>query len=148
MNGKIKLKLNQKYSFFNNRYEVFVDDDYIGHVDYKNPKIDFVTNFGNHKILVKAKDFEKEHHFVLDSKKIVLPIEINENIFWSKSNENLPKVLQGVLLGFLIVYVLVITFLMTSERIEFKYALLIPFFILLFLKSFGEKNQKFELNFK
>ncbi len=46
MNGKIKLKLNQKSSIFNNRYEIFINDNFIGFVDYKNPKIDLITNLG------------------------------------------------------------------------------------------------------
>ena len=81
MNGKIKLKLNQKSSINNNAYEIFIDDEFVGNVDYKNPKLDFVTNFGNHRILVKSKDFEKEHNFILSSQKIIVPIEINENLF-------------------------------------------------------------------
>lgn len=148
MNGKIKLKLNQKSSIYNNRYEIFLDDSFMGDVDYKNPKIDFITNLGNHKILVKGKDFEEEHHFNLSSKKLVLPIEINENLFWSKTNGNLPKILKGFLLGFLIVYSLIITFLIASKQIEFIYPLLIPFLILLFIYSIGQNKQKFELNFK
>lgn len=148
MNGKIKLKLNQKSSIYNNRYEIFVDGNFIGNIDYKNPKIDFITNFGNHKILVKEKDFEQEHNFNLSSRKLVLPIEINENFFWSKSNNNLPKLLNGILLGFLIGYALLILFLIVTEKIEIMYPLLLPFALLFFVNSLGKSSSKFELNFK
>ena len=147
MDGKIKLKLNQKSSIFNNRYEIFINDNFIGFVDYKNPKIDFNTNLGNHKITVKGKDFEKEHNFTLTSRQIILPIEINENMFWSKSNYNLPKSLQGFILGFIIAYSILLLYLFASKQIEFGYPLLIPFIILIFMNS-TKQNNKFELYFK
>ena len=114
VNGKIKLKLNQKSSIRNNIYEVFIDGNFIGIIDYKNPKLDFITNLGNHKILVKGKDFEKEHNFILSSQKIIVPIEINENFFWTKTSAELPKLMNGFLIGLLLVYALVITFLLQS----------------------------------
>ncbi len=147
MNGKIKLKLNQKSSINNNAYEIFIDDEFVGNVDYKNPKLDFVTNFGNHRILVKSKDFEKEHNFILSSQKIIVPIEINENFFWTKTPGELPKLVNGFIIGLLLVYTLVITFLLYKNEIDFKYPLIIPLFLLLFTNAFY-KNQKFELNFK
>ena len=147
MNGKIKLKLNQKSSIFNNRYEIFINDNFIGFVDYKNPKIDFITNFGNHKITVKGKDFEKEHNFTLTSRQIILPIEINENMFWSKSNFNLPKTLKSIILGFLFAYSILLSYILASKQIEFGYLLLLPFLILIFVYS-SKQNNKFELSFK
>ena len=147
MNGKIKLKLNQISSLKNNTYEIFVDDKFVGNVDYKNPKLDYVANLGNHKILVKGKDFEKEHNFILSSRKIIVPIEINENLFWTKTSAELPKLMNGFLIGLLLVYALVITFLLYTKEIEFKYPLIIPLALLLFSNAFSKK-QKFELNFK
>ena len=148
MDGKIKLKLNQKYSIKNNIYEVFIDENFVGNVDYKNPKLDFVTTFGNHKILVKGEDFEKEQNFVLSSRKIILPIEINENMFWTKQSTELPKIMNGIIIGFLVVYAFIITYLLYNKEIEFIYPLIIPFFILLFVNSSLRNNQKFQLNFK
>ena len=148
MNGKIKLKLNQKSSIFNNRYEIFINDNFIGFVDYKNPKIDFNTNLGNHKITVKGKDFEKEHNFTLTSRQIILPIEINENFLWTKQSAELPKIMNGIIIGFLLVYAFIITYLLYTKQIEFMYPLIFPFFILLFTNSFLNNNQRFQLNFK
>ena len=148
MDGKIKLKLNQKYSIKNNIYEVFIDENFVGNVDYKNPKLDFCNNFGNHKILVKGEDFEKEQNFVLSSRKIILPIEINENMFWTKQSTELPKIMNGIIIGFLVVYAFIITYLLYNKEIEFIYPLIIPFFILLFVNSSLRNNQKFQLNFK
>ena len=107
----------------------------------------FITNFGNHKITVKGKDFEKEHNFTLTSRQIILPIEINENMFWSKSNYKLPKIIKGVILGFIIAYSILLLYLFASKKIEFGYPLLIPFFIILFINS-TKQNNKFELSFK
>ena len=148
MNGKIKLKLNQKSSIRNNIYEVFIDGNFIGIIDYKNPKLDFITNLGNHKILVKGKDFQKEQNFNLSSRKIVLPIEINENFFWTKQSPELPKIMNGIIVGFLMVYALIITYLLYTKEIEFMYPLIIPFLLLLFTSSSLKNNQKFQLNFK
>lgn len=148
MNGKIKLKLNQKSLFKNNIYGVFIDENFIGNVDYKNPRLDFVTNLGNHKILVKGNDFTKEKKFVLSSRKIILPIEINENLFWAKQSRKLPKIMNGIIIGFLWVYALMITYLLHTQQIEFMYPLIIPFFILLFTNFFSKNDSKFELNFK
>ena len=64
MNGEIKLKLNQKSSIKNRTYEVYIDENFIGNVDYKNPKLDFVTTLGNNKIRVKENDCEKEQTIV------------------------------------------------------------------------------------
>lgn len=148
MNGKIKLKLNQKSSLKNNRYEVFIDNNFIGNVDYKNPKLDFVTTLGQHKILVKGNDFEKEQNFILNSRKRILPIEINENFLWTKQSSKLPKIMNVFIIGFLLVYALVITYLLYTKQIEFIYPLIIPFFILLFTNSFFKNNQKFQIDFK
>ena len=148
MNGKIKLKLNQKSSIKNTTYEVFIDENFIGNVDYKNPKLDFVTTLGNHKILVKGNDFEKEQNFVLSSRKLILPIEINENFLWTKQSAELPKIMNGIIIGFLLVYAFIITYLLYTKQIEFMYPLIFPFFILLFTNSFLNNNQRFQLNFK
>ena len=148
MNGKIKLKLNQKSSIKNTTYEVFIDENFIGNVDYKNPKLDFVTTLGNHKILVKGNDFEKEQNFVLSSRKLILPIEINENFLWTKQSAELPKIMNGIIIGFLLVYAFIITYLLYTKQIEFMYPLIFPFFILLFTNSFLKNNQRFQLNFK
>ena len=43
MNGKLKLKLGNRTSFNNNRYEIFLDEAFIGSLDYKNPKLDYIT---------------------------------------------------------------------------------------------------------
>ena len=148
MNGKIKLKLNQKSSIKNNIYEVFIDGNFIGNIDYKNPKLDFITNLGTHKILVKGKDFQKEQNFILSSRKIVLPIEINENLFWTNQSTELPKIMNGFVVGFLLVYAVIITYLLYTQEIKFIYPLIIPFFLLLFTNSTLRNNQKFQFNIK
>lgn len=145
MRAKIKLKLNQKAYLRNKRYEIFLDDNFVGFLDYRNIKMDVLTNTGNHKILVKGKDFEKEHHFLLSSTKLVQPIEINENLFWTRENVWLPKTIKTALIIAVLLYAVFITFLLYSKKIEFSYFLILPFLILFFASS---SNQKFEINFK
>ena len=49
MNGKLKLKLGNRTSFNNNRYELFLDEAFIGSLDYKNPKLHFLISFSPNK---------------------------------------------------------------------------------------------------
>ena len=85
-NGKLKLKLNRNF-IKKNKYQVLIDDVLIGELDYKNLKLDFETTIGKHKIIIKDEDCEIEKHFYLSPQKIILPITISENFFWSKSNK-------------------------------------------------------------
>ena len=117
MNGKLKLKLGNRTSFNNNRYEIFLDEAFIGSLDYKNPKLDYITTLGNHKILIKDKDFEMEHHFVLSSRKLILPVEIKESYFWTQSNEKLSKFFKAFILGFLAVYFVIFAYLLIFDQI-------------------------------
>jgi len=68
---------------------------------------------------VKGKDFQKEQNFNLSSRKIVLPIEINENFFWTKQSPELPKIMNGFVVGFLLVYAVIITYLLYNQQIKF-----------------------------
>ncbi|WP_434979112.1 hypothetical protein [Daejeonia sp. YH14] len=147
MQGKIKLKLNQKSSIRNKKYEVFIDENFIGNIDYKSPKLDYIANIGTHKILIKGNDFEKEENFTLSSQKIIQPIELNENIFWSKSSTELQKFVNGILIGILIVYLFVIA-IMLYDKMEINLSTILPFFLILTSISLTKNSQKFTLNFK
>ena len=60
MEGKIKLRIGSKSSFWNRRYKVFLNGNSVGNIDYKNSQISFGANKGNNLLLVKSKTFEKE----------------------------------------------------------------------------------------
>jgi hypothetical protein len=47
MEGKIKLRIGSKSSFWNRRYKVFLNGNSVGNMDYKNSQIYFGANKGN-----------------------------------------------------------------------------------------------------
>ena len=104
MNGKLKLKLTRRTLFKNNRYQIFLDDIFIGSLDKRTPKLDYIISLGNHKIVIKSDYSVVEKHFDLNSEKPILPVGIKESYFWSPANEKLEKAIKGFLIGFLIVY--------------------------------------------
>ena len=89
-----------------------------------------------------------EHHFVLSSRKLILPVEIKESYFWTQSNEKLSKFFKAFILGFLAVYFVIFAYLLFFDQIKFGFSLVIPFFLLLSVNQFSKSNSKFQLNFK
>lgn len=148
MNGKLKLKLSRCISFKNNRYEVFLDDVFIGSLDGKTQKLDIITNLGNHKILIKNNCYVMEKHFTISSRKLILPIEINESYFWTTPNEKMEKAIKGFLIGFLIVYAFIICFSIFNKVMQFNFILMIPFVLIVFLSSLFDKKNKFDIVFR
>lgn len=147
MNGKLKLKLTRRALFKNNRYEIFLDDIFIGSLDNRTPKLDYITSLGNHKIVIKSDYSEVEKHFGLNSEKPILPVSIKESYFWSSSNEKLEKTIKGFLIGFLIVYAFVICFSLFFKEIQFNFTLTVPFIILVSLSSLFNKKNQFDICF-
>ena len=148
MNGKLKLKLTRRALFKNNRYEIFLDDIFIGSLDNRTPKLDYITSLGNHKIVIKSDYSEVEKHFDLNSEKPILPVGIKESYFWTQSNEKLSKFFKAFILGFLAVYFVIFAYLLIFDQIKFGFSLVIPFFLLLSVNQFSKSNSKFQLNFK
>lgn len=148
MNGKIIIQPNKTTSSRKNVYEVFIDDIFIGRIDYVQPKIEYVTSFGNHKVLIRTKDFSCENTIKLSSKKLIYPIEISENSMVVNKTYNLPQLVKGIIIGFLFIYTLLLFFLLYFKDSEFKISLFIPFATLLWLLFYSESNKKFSLNFK
>ena len=147
MNGKLKLKLTRRALFKNNRYEIFLDDIFIGSLDNRTPKLDYITSLGNHKIVIKSDYSEVEKHFDLSSEKPILPVSIKESYFWSPTNEKLEKAIKGFLIGFLIVYAFVICFSLFFKEIQFNFTLTVPFIILVSLSSLFNKKNQFDICF-
>lgn len=147
MNGKLKLKLTRRTLFKNNRYEIFLDDIFIGSLDNRTPKLDYITSLGNHKIVIKSDYSEVEKHFDLNSEKPILPVGIKESYFWSPANEKLEKAIKGFLIVFLIVYAFVICFSLFFKEIQFNFTLTVPFIILVSLSSFFNKKNQFDICF-
>lgn len=147
MNGKLKLKLTRRALFKNNRYQIFLDDIFIGSLDKRTPKLDYIISLGNHKIVIKSDYSVVEKHFDLNSEKPILPVEIKESYFWSPTNEKLEKAIKGFLIGFLIVYTFVICFSLFFKEIQFNFTLTIPFIILVSLSSLFNKKNQFDICF-
>jgi hypothetical protein len=148
MTGKIVFKLNHKTYLKSNSYEIFIDNNFVGKIDYKNRKLDFCTNVGNHRILVKGKNHKKELSYTITSRKRIVPIDINENFLWQRNSKRFPKIINAIILGFLFFFALLISFLILTNYINFSYLLLSPF-ILVLLIAFNSKNQnQFTLNIR
>ena len=147
MNGKLKLKLTRRALFKNNRYQIFLDDIFIGSLDKRTPKLDYIISLGNHKIVIKSDYSVVEKHFDLNSEKPILPVGIKESYFWSPTNEKLEKAIKGFLIGFLIVYTFVICFSLFFKEIQFNFILTIPFIILVSLSSLFNKKNQFDICF-
>ncbi|GAB1347477.1 hypothetical protein MASR1M104_23760 [Cloacibacterium normanense] len=141
-NGKLKLKLNRNF-IRKNKYQVLIDDFLIGELDYKNLKLDFETTIGKHKIIIKDEDCEIENHFYLSPQKIILPITISENFFWSKSNKFFLSIyLKGFVLGFVIVYFVIMIYLFYRNKDEVNLSFMIPLLLLLIFNTFKSNGKK------
>ena len=89
-----------------------------------------------------------EHHFVLSSRKLILPVEIKESYFGLNLMKNYQNFLKAFILGFLAVYFVIFAYLLIFDQIKFGFSLVIPFFLLLSVNQFSKSNSKFQLNFK
>ena len=147
MNGKLKLKLTRRALFKNNRYQIFLDDIFIGSLDKRTPKLDYIISLGNHKIVIKSDYSVVEKHFDFNSEKPILPVGIKESYFWSPTNEKLEKAIKGFLIGFLIVYTFVICFSLFFKEMPFNFIFTIPFIILVSLISLFNKKNQFDICF-
>ena len=146
MTGKIILKLNAKASFKSNRYEVFIDDTFIGFIDYKNSKIGYETAYGNHTIRIADKESEINNLFTISNRKPLVPIEINENYFWTNSQTT--KFIKGITFGFLMVYCIAFIYFVVYKQIEINYSFAIPLFLMCWYLIASKTKQKFTLKFK
>ncbi len=141
-NGKLKLKLNRNF-IKKNKYQVLIDDVLIGELDYKNLKLDFETTIGKHKIIIKDEDCEIENHFYLSPQKIILPITISENFFWSKSNKFFSSIyLKSFVLGFVIAYFVIMIYLFYRNKDEVNLSFMIPLLLLLIFNTFKSTGKK------
>ena len=75
MEGKIKLRIGSRSSFWNQRYKVFLNGKLVGYVDYKNSQIAFGAQIGSNKLLVQNKTFEKELNLNLTNEKSILVLD-------------------------------------------------------------------------
>lgn len=148
MEGKIKIRIGSKASFWNKRYTLFLDEDLVGQIDYKNPQIVFGATIGSHKLVVKGKYFEKELDLNLHKDKLVLPIELNESCFSQNSENRMSKILQGVNIGFLIVYFITFAYFTIVENKNLNSSLIIPIILIFSLNKSPNKGNPFDLEFK
>lgn len=148
MEGKIKLRIGSKSSFWNRRYKVFLNGNSVGNIDYKNPQISFGVNTGNNLLLVKSKTFEKELNLNITDDKIIFPVEITEN--WGANNSGFKpsKLMYGLKIGFLIVYALTFSYLTLIKNKNMTPSIFIPIIILFSLGSSYKKTDPFDLDYK
>lgn len=108
IDAKINLQINGISSFWNKRYKVYLNDNFVGNLDYKKHKIGIWSKVGTQKLVVKRKDFEKELEVNLTADKHIITVNIDENASFSsvKSKVKYSKLLKGVSIGFSVIYVL------------------------------------------
>ncbi len=141
IDAKINLQINGISSFWNKRYKVYLNDDFMGNLDYKNSKIGIWSKVGTQKLVVKRKDFEKELKVGLTTHKNIVTVTIDENV---KDSSQLVK---GIVIGVFIVYFSITLYSFFFN--ELNIALMIPFFLfigLVFSKS--NENVPFDLKVK
>jgi hypothetical protein len=148
MNGKIKLRIGSKSSFWNRRYKVYLNGNIVGNIDYKNPQIAFDANIGNNLLMVQNKTFEKELNLQITTEKTIFPIELKENWNSNTSESQTYKLLLGLKIGFLIAYALIFAYLTIIENKKITSSLIIPSIILISLGLSNKKTEPFDLNFK
>ena len=148
MEGKIKLRIGSKSSFWNRRYKVFLNGNSVGNIDYKNPQISFGANMGNNLLLVKSKTFEKELNLNITNDKLIFPFEIKEN--WDANNSKFKpsKLIDGLKIGFLIVYILTFSYITIIMNKNMAPSIFIPIIILISLNSSFKRTAPFELDYK
>ena len=146
MEGKIKLRIGSKSSFWNRRYKVFLNGNSVGNIDYKNSQISFGANKGNNLLLVKSKTFEKELNLDITDDKIIFPVEITENWGANHSKFKLSKLMNGLKIGFLIVLTFTFSYLTLIENKNMTP--FIPIVIIISLGSFFKKTDPFDLEYK
>ena len=93
--------------------------------------------------IIKDEDCEIENHFYLSPQKIILPITISENFFWSKSNKFFLSIyLKGFVLGFVIVYFVIMIYLFYRNKDEVNLSFMIPLLLLLIFNTFKSNGKK------
>lgn len=141
IDAKINLQINGISSFWNKRYKVYLNDDFIGNLDYKNSKIGIWSKVGTQKLVVKRKDFEKELKVGLTTDKNIVTININENV---KDSSQLVK---GIVVGIFIVFFAISLYSFFFNALNI--ALIIPVFLLIgLIFSKSNENVPFDLKVK
>ena len=141
IDAKINLQINGISSFWNKRYKVYLNDDFIGNLDYKNSKIGIWSKVGTQKLVVKRKDFEKELNVGLTTDKNIVNVNINENV---KDSSQLVK---GIVVGIFIVFFAISLYSFFFNALNI--ALIIPVFLLIgLIFSKSNENVPFDLKVK
>jgi hypothetical protein len=148
MNGKVKLRIGSKSSFWNRRYKVSLNGNFVGSIDYKNPNIYFEANIGDNKILLQTKTYQKELNLTVTEENMIIPIEITENWGAKKSQSTTAELMFGIQIGVLIAYTLFYVYMIVNKGKYFTPSLIIPASILISLLSSTRKTEPFELHFK
>ena len=148
MEGKIKLRIGRKSSFWNRSYKVFLNGNFVGNIDYKNSQISFGANTGNNFLLVKSKTFEKELNLNITDDKMIHPVEITDNWIANNSEFKSFKLMNGLKIVFLIVNTLTFFYLTLIKNKNLTLSIVIPIVILFSLGSSFKKTDPFDLEYK
>jgi F0F1-type ATP synthase assembly protein I len=143
IDAKINLQINGISSFWNKRYKVYLNDNFVGNLDYKNSKIGIWSKVGTQKLIVKRKDFEKELQVNLTSNQNIITINIDENVNYSS------QLLKGIVIGIFIGFFAIMLHSFFFNKTKLNIALIIPFFLFIGLAfSKSKENLPFDLKVK
>lgn len=144
IDAKIYIQINGSSSFCNNRYKVYLNDNFVGNLNYKKHKVGVWTKTGNQKILVKRKDFEKDLELNITSRKKIMTVNIDES-----SSVNYSPLLKGLMIGVFITFFAVMIYRVLFTTVELNAAVMILFLILT-ISVFSKSKEKFpfDLNVK
>lgn len=151
IDSKINLQINGISSFWNKRYKVYLNDNFVGNLDYKNHKIGIWSKVGNQKLVVKRKDFEKELELILTADRNIITVNIDENTSISavKSNVKFAKILKVLSIGFMVSYLAAILLLTVYADYNVNPALYFLTSIVILTALFRPKNKlPFDLKVK
>jgi hypothetical protein len=151
IDAKINLQINGISSFWSKRYKVYLNDNFVGNLDYKNAKIGVWSKVGTQKLTVKRKDFEKELEVILTAEKHIITVNIDENAFAAAcySKFRYSQMLKRTVQGLTFLYLLFVIYSIIYERIENNFSLIIWFIILSSLAFSKPKNKlPFDLRIK
>jgi len=145
IDAKINLQINGISSFWNKRYKVYLNDNLVGNLDYKNHKIGIWSKVGMQKLVVKRKDFEKELDVNLTADKHIITVNIDENVSLNYSSQ----LLKGIVIGIFIVFFAITLYSFFFITTELNIALIMPFFLFIGLAfSNTQENLPFDLKVK
>ncbi|MDN3691273.1 hypothetical protein QWZ06_02870 [Chryseobacterium tructae] len=146
MQGKIKIKLNQNFTFSKKKYKVFINENFIGELSNTNNRLDYLTTLGQHTILIQGNKTEWEQNIDLTFTKSILPMYIDDKSTEIYNNES--KFLYRSLIGFAFIYLLAFVYGLWQLEIDnISLIGILPILITAMIIAPNKEKREFKLKF-